>query len=126
MDCLKDFIYLFIFSEREGREKEKEKHQSIASRTPPTQTSPATQACALTGNRTSGYWVHSFFFVFSNILDWLNEIKGFIIQISSEAFCNIKLHWESKGAFAGTKHQKRGAQVLSSEQTLTKPHELKK
>ena len=41
------FIYLFL--EREGREKEGEKHQVVASRTG---TKPTTQACTLTGSGT--------------------------------------------------------------------------
>ena len=49
----KDRFYLLIFRER-GREGEREgeKHQ-CASLVPPLVTWPATQACALTGNRTS-------------------------------------------------------------------------
>ena len=44
------FIYLFIVRERGGRDREEEKHQSVASCL--TGDQPATQACALTGNRT--------------------------------------------------------------------------
>ena len=55
------FIYLFIFR-GEGRENERERnHQCVvASHThpPPPGTWPATQACALTGNRTSNTLVH--------------------------------------------------------------------
>ena len=47
------FIYLFLEEGREA-EREGEKHQCVvASRSPPTGTWPATQACALTGNQTS-------------------------------------------------------------------------
>ena len=52
--------YLFIFRER-GREggREREKHQCVvASHHPQLRTWPATQACALTGNRTSNSLVH--------------------------------------------------------------------
>ena len=50
---LKDFIYLFLERGRKG-EREGEKHQCVvASHVPLTGTWPATQACALTGNRTS-------------------------------------------------------------------------
>lgn len=38
----------------------------------------------------------SFFFPISNILAWQNEIKAFIIHISSGTFYNIKLHREPK------------------------------
>ena len=57
---LKKDVHLFIFRERgkEG-EKEGEKHQSVvASHVPPTGDLAATQACALTGNRTSNTLVH--------------------------------------------------------------------
>ena len=44
----------YLFSERgERKEKKGEKHQLVASQTPPARDWPATQACALTGNRTS-------------------------------------------------------------------------
>ena len=49
----KDFIYLFSERGREG-EREGEKHQSVASCTPPTGDLVATQACALARNRT--FW----------------------------------------------------------------------
>ena len=48
----KDFIYLFL--ERGGKERNFDVQEKLAlSRVPPTDTWPATQACALTGNRTS-------------------------------------------------------------------------
>ena len=48
-----------MFRER-GKEggREGEKHQSVASRRPPTGDPPETQACALTGNRNSNLSVH--------------------------------------------------------------------
>ena len=50
----KDFIYLFL-EKGEGREKEEEKHQCVATLCVPPVcshpgTQPSTQACALTGN----------------------------------------------------------------------------
>ena len=55
-------FYLFIFRERgREREREREKHQCVvASHTPPTggTTWVATQACAMTGNRTGDPLVH--------------------------------------------------------------------
>ena len=57
---LKYFIYLLIFKEtgREG-EREGDKRQCVvASHMPPLGTWPTTQACALTGNRTSDSLVH--------------------------------------------------------------------
>ena len=56
---LKDYIYLFL-EKGEGREKERERnidmweiHWLVASHTAQMGTWPATQACTLTGNRTS-------------------------------------------------------------------------
>ena len=48
------FIYLFIFREGEGREKERERNINVRLplMCPLLGTWPATQACALTGNRT--------------------------------------------------------------------------
>ena len=55
----KDFIYLFLEKGREG-EREGEKHQCVvACHMAPLGTWPVTQACALTGNRTSDLLVHS-------------------------------------------------------------------
>ena len=48
----KDFIYLFL-ERGEEREKEEEKHQCVVASHMPLLTWPETQACALTGNRTS-------------------------------------------------------------------------
>ena len=56
----KYFIYLFL-ERRERREKEGERNinvQLIASHVPPTGDLAATQACALTGNRTGNPMVH--------------------------------------------------------------------
>ena len=52
-------IYLFIFRQR-GREGEREKNINVwlPLAHPQLGTSPATQACALTGNRTSNPLVH--------------------------------------------------------------------
>ena len=50
-------FYLFIFREREG-EREEEKPQCVPLVCPPLGTWPATQACALTGNRTVDSLVH--------------------------------------------------------------------
>ena len=55
------FLRFYLFLERrERREKEREtdidvreKHGSVASRMPQTETEPVTQACALTGDGTS-------------------------------------------------------------------------
>ena len=57
---LKDFIYLFLERE-EGREKERERNVNVwlPLTWPPLGTWPATQACALTGNRTGDFLVHS-------------------------------------------------------------------
>ena len=54
----KDFIYLIL--EREGREKERERNINVWLPLvhPPTGTWLTTQACALTGNRTSDPGVH--------------------------------------------------------------------
>ena len=52
--CKGNFLkrfYLFILDREEGREKERERHISVCH--PLLGTWPATQACALTGNRTS-------------------------------------------------------------------------
>ena len=38
--------------EGKGREREEEKHQSVASHASPTRAEPKTQACALMGNQT--------------------------------------------------------------------------
>ena len=54
-------FYLFIFREREGREKERERNISVwlPLMWPPLGTWPATQACALTGNWTGDPLVHN-------------------------------------------------------------------
>ena len=56
---LKDFIYLFL-ERGEGKEKERERHINVWLPVilPVLGTWPATQACALTGNRTSDPLVH--------------------------------------------------------------------
>ena len=56
---LKKIIYLFIFRQR-GRERERERNISVwlPLTCPPLRTWPATQACALTGNRTGDPSVH--------------------------------------------------------------------
>ena len=55
---LKDCIYLFL-ERGDGRQREGEKNQYVvASRVPQLGTWPATQACALTGNRTGDPLVH--------------------------------------------------------------------
>ena len=54
-------FYLFIVRER-GREREREgwnPHVQLLLMRPPLGTSPATQACALTGNRTGDLLLHS-------------------------------------------------------------------
>ena len=54
---LRLFIYLFL--EGKGGEREGEKHQCVvASYTPPTGEWPATQACALLGNQTGDHFLH--------------------------------------------------------------------
>ena len=55
----KDFIYLFLDRE-EGREKERETNINVwlPLTCPLLETWPTTQACALTGNRTSDPMVH--------------------------------------------------------------------
>ena len=55
----KDFIYL-VLERREGREKERERNISVwlLLMCPPLGTWPATQACALTGNRTGDPLLH--------------------------------------------------------------------
>ena len=61
-NCLvKGFFFLdFIYFLNRGREKNGEKHQCVlASWATPTRTWLATQACALTGNRTCKPLVHS-------------------------------------------------------------------
>ena len=57
--CLKDFIYL-ILEAREWREKERERNSSVwlPLAHPLLETWPATQACALTGNRTCDTLAH--------------------------------------------------------------------
>ena len=54
------FIYLFIFRNGEKREKERERniHVWLPLARPLLGTWPATQACALTGNRTGDPLVH--------------------------------------------------------------------
>ena len=54
------FIHLFIFRQRVRKgERKGEKHQCVvASHAPPTGDLACTQACALTGNRTSDPLVH--------------------------------------------------------------------
>ena len=56
----KYFIYLFLYR-GEGRDKERERNINVwlPLMWPPLGTWPATQACALTGNWTSGSLVHS-------------------------------------------------------------------
>ena len=56
----KDFIYLFL-ERGEGKEKERERNINVwlPLECPPPGTWPATQAWALTGNRTSGPLVQS-------------------------------------------------------------------
>ena len=58
----KGFIYLFIYLLERGEGKEKEREGNISVWLPVTcplpGTWPATQACALTGNRTSNPLVH--------------------------------------------------------------------
>ena len=53
-------FYLFIFRERGGREKERERNINVWLPLEHSQlgTWPATQACALTGNRTCDPLVH--------------------------------------------------------------------
>ena len=55
MFIFKDFIYLFL-DRGEGKEKERERNITVwlALTRPPLGTWPLTQACALTGNQTSG------------------------------------------------------------------------
>ena len=55
----KDFIYLFLDRE-EGREKERERNINVwlPLTCPLLETWPTTQACALTGTRTSDPMVH--------------------------------------------------------------------
>ena len=55
----KDFIYLFLEKEKEGK-REGEKHQCVvAAHTPLLGTWPVTQACVLTRNQTGDPLVHS-------------------------------------------------------------------
>ena len=56
---IEDFIYLCL-DRREGREKERERNINVCLPLlcPLLKTWPATQACALTGNRTSDPLVH--------------------------------------------------------------------
>ena len=51
-EILATVFFKFIFREREGREKERERNISVwlTFKWPPLGTWPATQACALTGN----------------------------------------------------------------------------
>ena len=53
-----DFIYLFSERGREGEKDQCVRETSVASRTPPIGDPPATQACALTGNRTGDLLFH--------------------------------------------------------------------
>ena len=55
----KDFIYLFL-DRRGGREKKRDRNINVwlPLMHPLLETWPETQACALTGNRTSGPLVH--------------------------------------------------------------------
>ena len=65
MHFLKDFIYLFL-ERGEGREKERERNVHVREKhylvaylaCPQLGTWPATQACALNGNRTCDLLVH--------------------------------------------------------------------
>ena len=71
-----DFIYLFL---ERGREGEREKEGNINVWLPPArhllETWPTTQACALTGNRTSGPLVHRWVL---NPLSHTSQGKSFI------------------------------------------------
>ena len=56
------YLFIYLFLERgEGKEKERERNINVQLplMCPPLDTWPATQACALTGNRTSDPLVHS-------------------------------------------------------------------
>ena len=60
-NLLLSFYFIYLFSETgEGKEKERERNISVwlPLACPPLGTWPATQACALTGNRTSDPLVH--------------------------------------------------------------------
>ena len=56
----KDYLFIFFLERGEGKEKEKERNINVwfTSHIPPMGTWPTTQACALTGNRTSDPLVH--------------------------------------------------------------------
>ena len=93
-----DFMYLlnkqfclFIFREGEGREKERERNISVCLlfTCPPLRTWPATQACALTGNRTSNALVRR------PALNPLNYTSQGNEQNLFKNFCLWRTRWKS-------------------------------